>query len=46
MDEILHIVPCERHDAWAKTSLEPMRDWRIALDQAMPAIISAVKAEG
>jgi dTDP-4-dehydrorhamnose reductase len=34
------------HDAWAKTSLEPMRDWRIALAEAMPAIISAVKAEG
>jgi dTDP-4-dehydrorhamnose reductase len=34
------------HDAWAKTSVEPMRDWRIALAEAMPAIISAVKAEG
>jgi len=34
------------HDAWAKTTLEPMRDWRIALAEAMPAIISAVKAEG
>jgi dTDP-4-dehydrorhamnose reductase len=34
------------HDAWAKTSVEPMRDWRIALADAMPAIISAVKAEG
>jgi len=34
------------HDAWAKTSLKPMRDWRIALQEAMPAIISAVKAEG
>jgi len=33
-------------DAWAKTSVEPMRDWRIALAEAMPAIISAVKAEG
>jgi dTDP-4-dehydrorhamnose reductase len=34
------------HDAWAKTTVEPMRDWRIALAEAMPAIISAVKAEG
>jgi dTDP-4-dehydrorhamnose reductase len=34
------------HEAWAKTSIEPMRDWRIALADAMPAIISAVKAEG
>jgi dTDP-4-dehydrorhamnose reductase len=34
------------HDAWAKTSVKPMRDWRIALEEAMPSIISAVKAEG
>jgi hypothetical protein len=34
------------HEAWAKTSVEPMRDWRIALTEAMPAIINAVKAEG
>jgi dTDP-4-dehydrorhamnose reductase len=34
------------HDAWAKTSVKPMRDWRIALKEVMPAIISAVKAEG
>jgi dTDP-4-dehydrorhamnose reductase len=33
------------HDAWADTSVKPMRDWRIALADAMPAIISAVKAE-
>jgi dTDP-4-dehydrorhamnose reductase len=33
------------HDAWAKTTVKPMRDWRIALEEAMPAIISAVKAE-
>jgi dTDP-4-dehydrorhamnose reductase len=33
------------HDAWDKTSLKPMRDWRIALAEAMPAIVSAVKAE-
>jgi len=34
------------HDAWAKTTVQSMRDWRIALEEAMPAIISAVKAEG
>jgi dTDP-4-dehydrorhamnose reductase len=33
------------HEAWASTSVKPMRDWRIALAEAMPAIISAVKAE-
>ena len=33
------------HDAWLDTSVQPMRDWRIALADAMPAIISAVKAE-
>jgi dTDP-4-dehydrorhamnose reductase len=33
------------HESWRKTSLEPMRDWRIALAEAMPAIVSAVKAE-
>jgi dTDP-4-dehydrorhamnose reductase len=34
------------HEAWATTSVKPMRDWRIALEDAMPAIISVVKAEG
>jgi dTDP-4-dehydrorhamnose reductase len=34
------------HDAWTKTTIQPMRDWRIALEEVMPAIISAVKAEG
>ena len=33
------------HDAWASTSVEPLRDWRIALVEAMPYIISVVKAE-
>jgi dTDP-4-dehydrorhamnose reductase len=33
------------HDAWAKSSVKAMRDWRIALAEAMPAIISAVKEE-
>ena len=34
------------HEAWAKTTVEPMRDWQLALAEAMPAIINAVKAEG
>jgi dTDP-4-dehydrorhamnose reductase len=34
------------HDAWAGTSVTAMRNWKIALEEAMPAIISAVKAEG
>ena len=34
------------HDAWAGTSVSAMRNWKIALEEAMPAIISAVKAEG
>lgn len=33
------------HDAWASTSVDSLRDWRIALADAMPAIISSVKAE-
>ena len=33
------------HDAWVGTSVQPMRDWRIALAEAMPAIISAVQTE-
>jgi dTDP-4-dehydrorhamnose reductase len=34
------------HDAWASSSVPEMRNWKIALEEAMPAIISAVKAEG
>jgi dTDP-4-dehydrorhamnose reductase len=34
------------HDGWAKTTVQPMRDWRIALEEVMPEIISAVMAEG
>jgi dTDP-4-dehydrorhamnose reductase len=34
------------HDGWTKSTVQPMRDWRIALEEAMPAIFSAVKAEG
>ena len=33
------------HEAWVKSSIKPMRDWRIALAEAMPAIISAVSTE-
>ena len=33
------------HEAWANTSVKPLRDWRIALAEAMPAIISAVRTE-
>ena len=33
------------HDGWVGKSVQPMRDWRIALADAMPAIIIAVKAE-
>ena len=32
-------------DAWEKTTVQPMRDWRIALAEVIPAIISAVKEE-
>ena len=39
------------HDAWnavgeGGVSVGPMRDWKIALSEVMPSIISAVKAEG
>jgi dTDP-4-dehydrorhamnose reductase len=33
------------HDSWLKTSVQPMRDWRIAIEEAMPAIVFAVKTE-
>ena len=33
------------HDAWADTKVPVMRDWRLALAEAMPAIITATKAE-
>ena len=32
------------HDTWRGTPVKPLRDWRIALADTMPAIISAVKA--
>jgi dTDP-4-dehydrorhamnose reductase len=34
------------HDAWTGTSVPAMRNWKIALEEVMPEIISAVKAEG
>jgi dTDP-4-dehydrorhamnose reductase len=34
------------HDNWAQTNVAPMRNWRNALADAIPAIISAVEAEG
>ena len=34
------------HDAWAGTSVPAMRNWKVALDEAMPAIISTINAEG
>jgi dTDP-4-dehydrorhamnose reductase len=34
------------HDNWAQTNVAPMRNWRIALADAVPEIISAVEAEG
>jgi dTDP-4-dehydrorhamnose reductase len=33
------------HDAWANTAVPVMRNWQIALAEAMPSIISAVKTE-
>ena len=33
------------HEDWSKTSIAPMREWKIALAEAMPSIISSAKAE-
>lgn len=33
------------HESWGMTSIQPMREWRIALREAMPAIISAVNTK-
>jgi dTDP-4-dehydrorhamnose reductase len=33
-------------NAWAKTTVSAMRDWQIALEEAIPAIISAVRMQG
>jgi dTDP-4-dehydrorhamnose reductase len=32
-------------DAWAKTPLEPMRNWKTALGESLPEILAAVRAE-
>jgi dTDP-4-dehydrorhamnose reductase len=32
------------HDAWAGTSIPAMRNWKIALEEAMPVVISELKA--
>jgi dTDP-4-dehydrorhamnose reductase len=34
------------HDDWKLNGLESMRNWKISLAEAMPAIITAVKLEG
>ena len=34
------------HDKWRETDVAAMQDWKTALAEAMPTIISAVKAEG
>ena len=34
------------HDDWKTANLEPMRDWRLALAEAIPSIKSAVMEEG
>ena len=33
------------HDAWVNTSVQPMRDWKDAIAEAMPSIISTLKVE-
>ena len=33
------------HDAWKKTGVDEMRDWKAALSEAMPAIIKSVRME-
>jgi dTDP-4-dehydrorhamnose reductase len=34
------------HGAWGNTTVPLMRDWRVALAEAMPSIISAAETEG
>ena len=34
------------HDKWVGSGIDEMRDWKTALAEAMPTIVSAVKAEG
>ncbi len=33
------------HQSWSETSIQPMRDWRNALAESLPAIISAIESE-
>ena len=33
------------HEDWSKASIATMREWKIALSEAMPSIISSIKAE-
>ena len=33
------------HETWANTTIKPIRNWRIALQDAMPSIIRSVKEE-
>lgn len=33
------------HEEWSNTSIAPMRDWKIALEEVMPQIVSAVRVE-
>lgn len=34
------------HDKWIGSGVEEMRDWKMALTESIPAIVSAVKTEG
>lgn len=34
------------HDSWLQTSLTPMRNWKSALSEAMPEIISSIERKG
>jgi dTDP-4-dehydrorhamnose reductase len=34
------------HEEWSKTSIAPMREWKVALASVMPEIISTVRSEG
>lgn len=52
VDSSKYVRPAKRpvfsvlgHDGWGRAGMHPMRDWREALKEAMPAIISAVSLE-
>jgi dTDP-4-dehydrorhamnose reductase len=34
------------HASWAKSGVEPMADWKSALEKSMPAIVNSVKMQG